>query len=131
MAAKWQKWITNVWNQNPGFKNCKVLFNVVVTADLAAQHWYDAQRNNSLPGAQNYIYVQQGNGNPWVDPTFFTGTWFEQTLPWSISHEFGHLLGLIDAKYFPWVKSNDIMKEGADVTQRDIDALFSTARCCK
>ena len=41
-AAAWQKNITDVWNKNPGYGGCDVHFNVQVTPDLSAKHWYTA-----------------------------------------------------------------------------------------
>ncbi len=133
LAAQWQQWITNTWNQNPGVGKCKVKFNVQVTVDSTATSWWNAGSNPDFPDANNFIYVPAGMpGNPSIDFPFFTGTIPADTLSFSVAHEFGHLLGLWDARpgfLLPWRDSADIMAEGSIVTQHDINGIVGSKPC--
>jgi RHS repeat-associated protein len=48
-AAAWQKNITDTWNNNPGYGGCTVNFNVQVTPDPSAKHWFTAGSNPNFP----------------------------------------------------------------------------------
>jgi hypothetical protein len=129
LAASWAQYITSTWNQNPGYGNCEVNFNVQVIADPNAQHWWQAA-SPGMPGANNYIYVPQGVGDASINPGGFTGTIPAGTLQFSVAHEFGHLLGLFDARpgfLLPWRDSNDIMAEGTQVTPWDINGIIHSS----
>jgi RHS repeat-associated protein len=126
-AASWQKSITDTWNNNPGFGGCDVHFNVRVTPDLSAKHWWTAASDPAFSGfAQNYVYVPEGMPtNPSIDPSFFTGTIPAGTLGASVAHEFGHLLGLLDKNFGRLGvigDPRDVMAEGDIVSQGDINA---------
>lgn len=133
LAAQWQHWITNAWNKNPGFRKCKVSFNVRVTADPKATNWRNASPDSDFPGANNFIYVPQGMpGNPFINPGNSTGTIPSDTLSFSVAHEFGHLLDLWDSNIGgwhinPWRPDNDIMNEGDVISQYDINRIIGGA----
>jgi RHS repeat-associated protein len=136
-ASSWQKSITDVWNNNPGYGGCKVHFNVQVTPDLSAKHWFTAAANPNFSSfAQNYISVPLGMpDNPSIDASFFTGTIPEGTFGWTVAHEFGHLLHLLDTNIHLGSKRhivigdpNDIMSEqGNLITQGDINTAIQTS----
>jgi len=48
LAMAWQKAIIKTWNNNPGYGSCNVTFNVQVTPDLSANHWFTAASNPYL-----------------------------------------------------------------------------------
>jgi hypothetical protein len=50
LAAKWQKAILGLWNNNPGYGKCDVIFNVQVIADpkiKAKDDWQSASTPSS------------------------------------------------------------------------------------
>src|SRR5208282_3516088 len=57
LAAKWQKAILELWNNNPGYGKCDVIFNVQVIADPEAKDPQHASSPSGFAGANNYIYV--------------------------------------------------------------------------
>ena len=129
LAAQWQQWIVDLWNRNPGFHGCAVNFNVAVTADPTANHWYTANSNpNFSASAQNYWFVPEGMGDAQMS-SFFTGTVPAGTLQFTVPHEFGHLLWFLDTRFGTTVfgDPNDIMAEGLTVTQSDITAIVGSA----
>ena len=143
LAAEWQKWITDIWNNNPGFKKCKVVFNVQVMADPMATNPQNAMSDPYLPGANNQIYVPNGSpadfGGPhinWTRPwSFSTGTIPSGTLGVTVAHEFGHLLHLFDSSIGgsnvnPWRPQNDIMNEGGVISQYDINRIVGRQCGC-
>jgi len=132
LAAQWQKAILDTWNNNPGFGKCAVIFNVQVISDPNAGDWRHAASPAGFPGANNFINVPSGSpedaGNPYINPDFSTGTIPSGTLPWTVSHEFGHLLHLFDSNIYGWHinplrPNSDIMNEGWTVSGYDINRI--------
>ena len=132
LAMAWQKAIIKTWNNNPGYGNCNVTFNVQVTPDLSANHWFTAASNPDFAMlAQNYMYVPAGIANAGIDPLTFTGTIPSQTLLETVPHEFGHILGLLDMNWggsLTFGDPTDIMFEGGNVVSAaDITAAVNRA----
>jgi len=131
LAANWQKVIQNVWNNNPGYRGCKVSFNVQVIADPGANHWWTARNNSNFPrSAQNQIYPTTDGetgvrNNSW-------GSWWNLASDAQIAHEAGHLFDLGDY-YWDTPKGNvplpgfegDIMTDTGtvNVSQWDINVI--------
>jgi hypothetical protein len=133
VAAKWQKAILELWNNNPGYGKCAVIFNVQVIADPNAKDWQHASSPPGFPGAQNYIYVPEGSpdqvGNPSINPNLFTGTIPSGSYVNTVQHEFGHLLHLYDTNIGGWHinplrPNSDIMNEGWTVSGYDINRII-------
>jgi RHS repeat-associated protein len=144
LAAKWQKAILELWNNNPGYGKCDVIFNVQVIADpkiKAKDDWQAASTPSGFAGANNYIYVPDGSptdlGNPKIDgglsalfgQSRSTGTIPSGTGLNSVQHEFGHLLGLFDSNFGgfrPWFlrPTSDIMNEAWTVSAYDINRII-------
>jgi len=129
-AAKWQKLIQDVWNNNPGYRGCKVQFNVQVTADPDS-NWLTAKRNPSFPrAAQNQVYVSR-DGESFVLGSSW-GSWWQSAGGPQIAHEAGHFFGLRDY-YLDTKKGNvplpdfkgDIMTDTStvNVSQWDINVI--------
>jgi len=129
-AAKWQKLIQDVWNNNPGYRGCKVQFNVQVTADPDS-NWLTAKRNPSFPrAAQNQVYVSR-DGESFVLGSSW-GSWWQSAGGPQIAHEAGHFFGLGDY-YLDTKKGNvplpdfkgDIMTDTStvNVSQWDINVI--------
>jgi hypothetical protein len=74
--------------------------------------------------AQNYVYVPLGMPtNPSINLPPFTGTIPADTLSFTVAHEFGHLLNLLDTNLGHGIvlgDPRDIMVEGNLVTASDI-----------
>jgi RHS repeat-associated protein len=135
LAAKWQRDILDVWNNNIGYGKCDVIFNVQVIADPNAKDAKHASSPTGFPGANNFISVPDGSpsdlGNPsinfdWGSP--HTGTIPSGTLGPSVAHEFGHLLHLYDSNLWGWHwnllrPKSDIMNEVNAVGRYDIDRI--------
>ena len=134
LAEAWQKSIADAWNNNPGYGGCKVTFNVAVTPDLSAKHWFTAASNPDFsPLAQNFVYVPAGmpgpqNGDPHIDPSFFTGTIPAGTLLNTVPHEAGHLMSLLDTNLGNGIilgNRHDIMAEDNVISQSDINGIVN------
>jgi RHS repeat-associated protein len=132
LAAKWRQDILDTWNNNIGYGKCDVVFNVQVIADPNAKDAQHASSPTGFPGANNFIFVPDGIGDPtinfdWGSP--HTGTIPSGTLKFSVAHEFGHILHLYDSKpwwRWPWnllQPMSDIMREGWTVGQYDINRI--------
>jgi RHS repeat-associated protein len=106
LATRWQKDILDAWNNqgnNFHYGKCKVNFNVVVTPDLSAKHWFTAASNPNFPAlAQNYISVPAGDDvDTGVSLAGFTGNFWSGISSTTVAHEAGHLFGLGD-DYWPF-----------------------------
>jgi RHS repeat-associated protein len=132
LAAKWQRAILDTWNNNIGYGKCDVVFNVQVIADPNAKDAKHASSPAGFPGANNFIVVPDGIGDPYVDwswGSMHTGTIPSGTLDFSVAHEFGHLLHLYDSNRWwrwPWnllQPKSDIMRERWTVGRYDIDRI--------
>jgi len=130
LASNWQNAIRDAWNNNPGYGGCRVNFNVAVTPDLSAKHWFTTASNPDFsPLAQNYVYVPVGMPtDPHINLSFFTGTIPSATLPLTVPHEAGHLMGLLDTNLGNGIvlgEPRDIMAEGDVITQVDINRIVN------
>lgn len=110
--------------------------------DPSATSSSNANYDSGFEGANNFISVPDGmSENPFVDPVLppwvpNSGTIPAGTLPFSVAHEFGHLLGLFDVNFgngliLPWRDPSDIMAEGSKVTQYDINRIIPAKANCK